>query len=264
MRLSLLYNPLLVAERLFEIISYQNRKLRLVNTPAYGLPKIQPSHLELLFLIRKEAAIHTIFDVGANVGTWTILAHSIFPDSKIIAFEPVPEYYNLLSSNIKKIYPASCENIALSDASGNYTFQLQGHSSSFLKVSKELLDTHPLEYNRGEILVQAMTLDEYIGMHHLSFPDIIKLDVEGFEISVMQGARNTLRSVSYIVLEVSFVERHLAQPLFHDVVAFMASQHFYLYAFPQGIHMGVPIKSCDVLFKKSQHSSSRSADRSNC
>lgn len=251
MRLSLLYNPFLVAERLLEIISHQNRKFRLFNTPAYGLRKVQLAHLELLFLIRNEASIHTIIDVGANEGTWTMLAHSIFPHSRVIAFEPVPEYYITLLSNIKHISHASCENIALSNTSGTFAFQLQGHSSSFLKVGKELLDIHPREFNRGQITVATTTLDEYIRLHQLPCPDVIKLDVEGSEISVLQGARNTLKFVTYIILEVSFVERHLSQPLFHDVIAFMASQNFYLYAFPLGIHMGTPIKSCDVLFKKS-------------
>jgi hypothetical protein len=92
MRLELLYNPRLLCERL-AIASIRSRRLaKLSNTPARGLSLGHVDSLEFLELARP-LGIHSIYDIGANVGSWTLLAKSIIPNAAIEAFEPLPKHH---------------------------------------------------------------------------------------------------------------------------------------------------------------------------
>jgi len=250
MRKELLYNPFLLSERLLQAISRKRRLFSLKNTCARSLRDTQISTYDFLNLIKKESSIKCIVDAGANVGSWSLLANHFFPGCMIFSFEPLPEYFKFLRENTLNIPSITCINAALSDKSEEKKFYLQGHSSSFMQASNELLSLHPNEFCRGELLVRSIKLDDFISSEKIASPDLIKLDVEGAEIIALEGARHILQTTKYIILEVSFVERHLGQPLIHEIIAFMAKNSFYLYAFPHDMPLGSPPSSCDLLFKK--------------
>ena len=91
MRLELLYNARLLCERL-AIESVRRRRLAaLKGTQAAGLTLGHIDTLELVGLAG-QAGISVIYDVGANVGTWSLLAKSLIPDARIHAFEPLPKH----------------------------------------------------------------------------------------------------------------------------------------------------------------------------
>ncbi|MCU1304361.1 MAG: methyltransferase, FkbM family, partial [Candidatus Sulfotelmatobacter sp.] len=91
MRFELLYNPRLLCERL-AIESARRRRLgSLRGTPGGGLALGHIDTLELVELAR-EAGISVIYDIGANVGTWSLMATSLIPSACIHAFEPLPKH----------------------------------------------------------------------------------------------------------------------------------------------------------------------------
>ena len=83
----------------------------------------------------------------------------------------------------------------------------------------------------------------------IPFPDLMKLDVEGYELEVLKNAAECMRHCKYIILEVSFIERHIGQPLFHEVVSFMGQQQYYLHSFPYKMPLAQPVFMADVLFR---------------
>ena len=88
MRLELIYNPRLLCERLAEISLARRRLAKLRGTVAAGLTTGHIDSLELLELLRPNPP-QVIYDVGANVGTWTLLAKALYPAAQIHAFEPL-------------------------------------------------------------------------------------------------------------------------------------------------------------------------------
>src|SRR5260221_216120 len=106
MRLRLLYSPRLVCERIAEI-SLERRRLRklYVTVPA-SLRKGHIDSLELLELLRIKPT-HVIYDIRANVGTWTLLAKAVFPAAEVHAFEPLDQLageFAARTANVDSVY----------------------------------------------------------------------------------------------------------------------------------------------------------------
>lgn len=130
-------------------------------------------------------------DVGANIGFFTVLAARLVGTSgAVYAFEPEPSNFQLLSKNIQANY---YENIhPLQSAVSNYTGTIELH------VSKLDNGSHSInrEAARGvadTVHVATTTLDEFLESADVTSVDILKIDVEGAELSVLEGMSKLLR-----------------------------------------------------------------------
>ncbi len=133
-----------------------------------------------------------LFDVGANVGYYTILgARLVGPRGKVVAVEPVIRNLAYLYRHItlNRASNVSIVSAACSDTVSLSTFSLgQNYAMGYLA------DKHG-ERNEGKkelFLVPTVTVDAMVQQLGIS-PDVIKVDVEGAELSVLQGAQTTLR-----------------------------------------------------------------------
>ncbi len=249
MRKELFYNPALLTERIGEELAKRRRLRQLRNTPAAGLNRDQLSTLEFIQLAAASGKITTAYDLGANMGSWTLLAKTFLPGLAVHAFEPVPAYQQEFLSSVKGLTNVTLHKAGAGSENKQAVLNLSGHSSGFLEVSDNLLKTYPSERKTGEIAVNMIRLDDYVREKGLPLPDLMKLDVEGYEVEVLSAATECMKHCRYIILEVSFIERHIGQSLFHDVVRFMANHNFVAHAFPHGMHLAQPIQSADVLFR---------------
>ena len=124
------------------------------------------------------------FDIGANVGYYTLFASTLIGNSgKVVAFEPEPENMRMLEEHIKI---NGCTNVipvqkALSDAPDILLFD--GTKRSMCKLS-----------DSGNIKVECTTLDTFILESGVS-PEILKMDIEGAEIRALRGADNCLSEI---------------------------------------------------------------------
>jgi FkbM family methyltransferase len=145
----------------------------------------------------------TVLDVGANLGVLSILfARKVGSQGKIFAFEPSPTVFNCLQKNIHlnqmdRIITAC--NSAVSHSRGTVDFF----------VNEDPYDTqHSLGKPPGEDLtkvhVTALTLDFFCKENAVQ-PDVLKIDVEGYEPFVLEGARNLIAHNKNLVL---FIELH--------------------------------------------------------
>jgi len=140
----------------------------------------------------------TIYDIGANRGFYTKKFLSIATSGKVLAFEPVPEN-NIFISNLLpsyknlKVYP-------LALGSDNGTLPMSIGNDKLNATSK--LKTEKAE---NDILVTVKKLDSFIEEND-TIPNVIKIDVEGFELEVIKGMSITLRNdqVNVIAIEVHF------------------------------------------------------------
>lgn len=124
----------------------------------------------------------TVLDVGANVGYYTLLASVLAGDAgRVHAFEPEPKNAGFLRDHVRinRRRNVTVQQAAVSDRAGTARFDFGGGSGT-----GHLADT-------GAIEVRTLRLDDYCAEHGLA-PSAIKIDVEGAEVSVLEGARETL------------------------------------------------------------------------
>lgn len=142
---------------------------------------------------------NVFFDIGANIGLMSLLAaHKIGVTGVAVAFEPVSATYEKLQKNIS-LNP-QCSNIqtvraAVSDANGKQEIFITGPGRD---AWNSLV---PAEGMQREI-IETFRLDDLMNDEKLELPhpDIIKIDVEGWEIHVLRGAAETLKKYKPVLL----------------------------------------------------------------
>lgn len=123
------------------------------------------------------------FDVGAHVGFYTLLAASrVGSEGRVFAFEPFPRNTAFLEKHLRlnHVENATLFKAAVADTPGSAHFQ-EGEASSMGHIA----DT-------GTITVEQVSLDSLYEAGRLPLPDFIKIDVEGAELRVLEGARRIL------------------------------------------------------------------------
>ncbi len=131
-----------------------------------------------------------VYDIGANVGSYTILASILVGTSgKVIAFEPLKDnlYYLRNHIQLNKLENVNVIDAAVADKSGEMRFsphadRLQGH-----------LD------ESGSQIVRCITLDEYVNSQDVRPPNYLKIDVEGGEGAVLRGAAYVLSKFKPVI-----------------------------------------------------------------
>ena len=120
----------------------------------------------------------TVIDAGANFGWYSIhFAQLVGQNGNVFSFEPIPETYEELNSNIKL---NSCQNIKAFDfALGNKDGTISLVASEFLKYSKRIQTT-------------MRKLDDVIKEQKINKVDFIKADIEGGELNMLKGAEKLL------------------------------------------------------------------------
>jgi FkbM family methyltransferase len=227
------------------------RRRNLRGTAGHSLENGHLDSLELLLLARQAGKpISLIYDVGGHIGKWTILARSVFPEAAIHIFEPLPAHQREIEKNLDGVSRTFLHPYAL----GLKDTQETIHIGTFSDTSSMLEPTVQLETLYGqkkvsELVVNIHTLDKLIENKELEIPDIIKLDVQGYELEVLKGGMGIMSRVKFILLEVSFVELYKGQPLFAEVIAFMNGLHFDIMGFGGNMRPGERPLQTDILFK---------------
>jgi FkbM family methyltransferase len=133
----------------------------------------------------------TVLDIGAHHGLYTLLASkAVGPSGQVIAFEPSPRERKALSLNARL---NRCKNVLIQElALGNEEGETGLHVVDHLETGCNSLRRPALPGSTSLVSVRVMSLDQWLAAHDLHSVDFIKLDVEGGELSVLQGAQKLL------------------------------------------------------------------------
>ncbi|MEG4998812.1 FkbM family methyltransferase [Microcoleus sp. B4-D4] len=164
----------------------------------------------------------TIIDVGVAYGTFEL--YEKFPQANFLLVEPLSEY----EENLKEICRKYKGQYVLAGAGaepGTLTINVhpQLYGSSTLKESEgSIADGVPRE-------IAVVTVDDLCREKNLKTPYLLKVDVQGAELNVLDGSRKSLEDTEMIILEVSMFEFYLGGPQFYDVVNYMKERGFVVY-----------------------------------
>jgi len=155
----------------------------------------------------------TLIDVGAHIGYYSLKGNlAMGPESRVIAIEPNPVTLKVLQANIERNHATNItvEPVACSDREGTLEF----FASWRINTARSSLSNVNAGGPEGKVvekfMVRARPLDDIVSELHLDRVDVIKIDVEGAEWSVLQGAKQTIARF-HPALIVEDIEEHLEQ-----------------------------------------------------
>jgi len=182
----------------------------------------------LLDLYRVDA----VFDIGANIGMSGQYLRNLGFRGMIVSFEPVLRYYRELARKAAKDARWLCEHVAVGDAEGELEINVSGGSggaSSFLKMTQAVMTHAPELAVVGRELVRVRTVDALAREHYPQGDRLfLKLDVQGYERNVLEGARQTLDRIVGMRIEVSILQCYENEPLFCEMLPYLQSLGFSL------------------------------------
>jgi FkbM family methyltransferase len=193
--------------------SFRSRAERsLTRWPALyaALLRRRPGHdFDRWLFLRLVRSGDTVFDVGANLGVYSLLfSRLVGRRGRVHAFEPGPPTFAALNNHLEREGP--CRNLkanplAVGAAAGTATLYLPGDDHGQASLSRQTAGSWTAAPEVAEFAVPMTTLDAYAAERNVARVDLIKIDVEGGELGVLQGAARLLaRDHPLLHLEVSY------------------------------------------------------------
>ncbi len=191
----------------------------------------------------------TVIEAGSWDGsdTWFFSQH--LTEGKVYSFEPFPEFYYKTCHRLYGCSNVEVSHCALAEKSEPYTLYISERngeswcSNSILKP-KDHLTVHPSITFDKQIEVQGINLDDWLEEKKIPRIDMIWLDIQGAEASVLKAAPKLLSITKYLYTEVSLIETYEGVPLYNEYKAFLESKGFEL------VHEELPYKDMgDALFR---------------
>lgn len=176
-----------------------------------------------------------IFDVGAHHGQTALTYNKLFSNPQIFSFEPFGESYATLSNTVKDFGNIKTFNTALSNITGEVDFHSNQSSAtnSILPTHQEgaaIWDANLLDTVK-KIKVPVTTVDEFIIAQTISHVDILKIDTQGTEYLVIEGALNSIKAdkIKLIYMEILTLPTYENQKKFDEILFLLRTNGFELY-----------------------------------
>jgi len=151
------------------------------------------------------AKAKVVFDIGANTGLYSVIGAAVNPGSKIYSFEPHPANCKRLRKNIEVngIRNVTVVEKAAGDIDSGIKFFVP-ESGGIIDTSSALRDFSESTY-RGRIawrsiIVTQTALDNFVAANSIDRIDLMKIDVEGYELSVFEGAKDSLKKFKPVII----------------------------------------------------------------
>lgn len=165
----------------------------------------EPEHCELWMKLAVRSQV--IFDAGANIGLYALLAAKVNPRSSIHAFEPTPSIVARLHENIQLNDQHNIKvNAVAVGAKTARGFVRDCRGSDGSSEGMNFLLSDSVASGDGGLCVDVVSLDDYCRRYAIDHIDILKIDVEGGEYDALAGAENLLKSQAIDCIFIEFIE----------------------------------------------------------
>lgn len=215
----------------WELLAVRSRKLLAIALNGYYRSaflrhRVAPAieHVSVL----RDLPFDFVADVGANRGQFSLVCRSLRPQAAIVGFEPLPgpaQTYRQLFASDRLV---SLYETAVGQEQGEVTINISARddSSSLLPISTAQTDNFPGTDAIATRTVKIAPLSTLL-QSRMGGRNLLKIDVQGFELEVLKSAEPLLRQFDWIYAECSFVPLYEGQALAQQIVAWLAERDFW-------------------------------------
>ena len=211
--------------------------------------------------------INCIVDAGASIGNTSTRFSNLFPYARIHSIEPYSIFYRTLHEVAKGNSNIVPHNIALSNFNGKSKLNINYSegTNSFLDMNPEHSEIFGnLLKKENEVVVKCITLDSFTEENNIDDIDILKLDLQGYESTAIEGASNILGKdkVGVILCEIIFEDFYKGQTDPFDLIKSLLDKYSFSFfnLYQMFYHRGKLLQA-DAIFI---HKSKLNVIRSNC
>jgi FkbM family methyltransferase len=168
----------------------------------------------------KEFSEPVIFDIGANIGTFTTWMAKAFPKGKVYSFEPQRQVFQMLSGNaaINNLYNVYTYNIGLGKENIKIEFEEPDYFKNADFGTFSLVDNVISQTTNNKVVVQLTTLDWFVDYYNISKIHLLKIDVEGMDLDVLKGSKETIKKHLPVIFIEHFDNR---KSIIEDIKTFL-------------------------------------------
>ncbi len=176
--------------------------------------------------------IDIVLDIGANTGQFAeFLRKDAEYSKKIMSFEPLSSAFSLLKEKAERDLNWVVFNTALGDMNGTSQINIAGNSqsSSLLEMLPTHLKSAPQSSYRGKETIEVKKLDSiFDDLCSANNTVYMKIDTQGFENKVLEGAENALQRIHSVQMEMSLVPLYQGELLFEELYSLMKEKGYSL------------------------------------
>jgi len=190
-----------------------------------------------LILLMKKNSINKIIDVGANTGQYALKVIRNGFKGKIVSFEPLSSAFLKLKNHAKNKKDWQVYNRALGNEDGRTFINISGNSvsSSINNMQDAHLKAAPNSAYAGKEEISINKLDTIFGDFYSENDRImLKIDTQGFEKNVIDGAEKFLEKVILLQLEMSLIPLYENEMLFTDMIEYLRQRNFQIVSLENG------------------------------
>jgi len=172
---------------------------------------------------------HVVFDVGANAGQSAQAFLDEFPEARVFCFEPVAETFRILQRTWGNDPRIECYKMALGSAAGTATMALVGNSDMYFVLGQS--GEAPPDGNLATESVEMTTLDEFCRRKNVEIINFLKIDTEGGDLDVLQGATGMLAEhrIDLVQVEAGLNPGNSRHVSFEALKSFLECRRYFLF-----------------------------------
>ena len=196
-----------------------------------------------------------IVDAGANIGQTAKIICQYFPKASVFCFEPVSSTFKQLVGNLSNFPNIEFISKALGERAAKQTIQLHQYSEINTLAGNDLR-TDDLTGETEE--VEILTLDAFCSARDISHLDILKMDVQGWELNVLRGSSDLIKNgrIHFVYSEVGFNPAEADMQHFSELNDFLEKNGFRLSGFYEPYRSGARrefLGFCNALYVNSSY-----------
>jgi len=199
----------------------------------FGHYEVEETNMVLKILSMINTEKKTVLDIGANLGWYSLNILKKFPESKVYSFEPSEDTFKRLKNNfyLNNMSTENLQNTGLYNENGfiDFYYDKAGSGASSIKNIRERSTVE-------KISVPIIKLDDWCKKNSIEKVDFIKCDVEGSELFVYQGGKETISKCKPIIFS-EMLRKWSAKFGYHpnDIIRFMNELEYSCYVISKGV-----------------------------